>query len=164
MKKSILYISIVLVLGSCLKDEPFKLTYQGYVPQSIHDDWQVSDPETENMNRALLNTAYELLYQDKRYLMARSLLVFRNGKLVAEAYPNDPNDIHEYANIQSCTRSIRSTLIPISASAASPLKMRLLCKRDWNLTTEATHLSCIKRKIIPLNISFLKKEFTHRVR
>ena len=114
MKPHFLIILTLVVLSSCLKDEPFSRSFEGYEPQSINDDWEVSTPEAENMNRSFLNSAYELIYMDDRYVMARSLLVFRNGKLVAEAYPNDPNHIYEYANIQSCTKSITSLLIGIA--------------------------------------------------
>jgi len=110
MLRRISFLLTLTVLCSCLKDEQFNLSYEGYSPQTINDDWQVSTPEAENMDRAFLNAAYKLIYQDDRFVMARSLLVFRNGKLVAEAYPNDPNDISEYANIQSCTKSITSLL------------------------------------------------------
>lgn len=114
MQRFLLYILTLFLLSSCLKDEPFNLAYDGYVPQSINDDWQVSTPEAENMDRTFLNAAYELMYQDDRFVMARSLLVFRNGKLVSEAYPNDPNDINKYANIQSCTKSFTSLLTGIA--------------------------------------------------
>lgn len=114
MQKSIFCVLLAIGLGSCLKDENFNLDYQGYVPQSINDDWQVSTPTAEGIDHTFLNAAYELMYQDNRYVMARSLLVFRNGKLVAEAYPNDPNDIYEYVNIQSCTKSITSILTGVA--------------------------------------------------
>jgi CubicO group peptidase (beta-lactamase class C family) len=114
MHKYFFYLLILFVLSSCLKDEPFNRTFEGYVPQSVGDDWQVSTPEAENMDRSTLDAVYQLVYQDDRYLMARSLLVFRNGKLVAEAYPNDPNDIHKYANIQSCTKSVTSIITGIA--------------------------------------------------
>lgn len=66
------------------------------------------------MDPQQLEKAFELVYREDRYVMARSLLVFRNGKLVAEAYPNDPNDIHKTSNIQSCTKSITSLLVGVA--------------------------------------------------
>ncbi|MBK6903147.1 MAG: serine hydrolase [Saprospirales bacterium] len=114
MKK---YIPLLLALpffAGCLKDEPFKLEYNGFEPQAIQDDWQLSTPEAENMDRDLLEQAYKLVYSDTRYTRARSLLVFRNGKLVAEAYPNDPDDIDAIDNIQSATKSITSILTGIA--------------------------------------------------
>lgn len=103
-----------LLLVSCLRDEPMKKEYEGYSPSAINDDWVISTPEDENMDADFLHSAYELLHKDERFVMARSLLVFRNGKLVAESYPHDFNDINEYANIQSCTKSVTSMLAGIA--------------------------------------------------
>ena len=114
MKKSVILIFFTILLNACLKDDSFKLDYDGFEPKTINDDWQISSPENENLDRALLEKAYKLIYRDDRYTMARSLLVFRNGKLVAEAYPNDPNDIEKIQNIQSCTKSFTSILTGIA--------------------------------------------------
>lgn len=114
MKKLILLIALTTHLTSCLKDEPFKREYSGFEPQTINDDWITSTPENENTDRSMLEMAYELVYKDNRFTMARSLLVFRNGKLVAEAYPNNPSDIDAKHNIQSCTKSITSILMGIA--------------------------------------------------
>jgi CubicO group peptidase (beta-lactamase class C family) len=74
----------------------------------------ISSPEAENMDREKLEQAYRLVYRDDRYLTAKSLLVFRNGKLVAEAYPADENDMDNICNIQSMTKSVTSVLIGIA--------------------------------------------------
>lgn len=114
MKKFIILLVIVSTLNSCLKDEPYKLDYSGFEPRLINDDWQISTPEDENIDWSTLKQAYELIYRDDRFTMARSLLVFRNGKLVAEAYPNNTADIDPIYNIQSCTKSITSILMGIA--------------------------------------------------
>jgi len=114
MKKITLFILIAVSLASCLKDEPFKKKFESFIPQQINGDWQISEPENENMDRTLLEEAYQLVYKDDRFLMARSLLVFRNGKLVAEAYPNDDMDINRIHNIQSCTKSITSLMLGVA--------------------------------------------------
>jgi len=107
-------IILVLLLGSCLSEEPFKKPFQTFLPQELNDGWELSTPEDQFMDRQLLEKAYELVYSEDRYVMARSLLVFRNGKLVAEAYPNDPDDAYKIANIQSCTKSITSLLAGVA--------------------------------------------------
>ncbi len=107
---------VAMALISCLKDEPFKLEYSGFAPKETGDDWQISSPEQENVDRSFLARAYELIYRDDRFTMARSLLVFRNGKLIAEAYPHDPSDIDAIYNIQSCTKSITSVLTGIAVT------------------------------------------------
>ncbi len=107
-------IFIVLLVGAglsgCLQEEPFKPDFTGFEPVIQDDGWTLSTPENEGMDRELLNKAYKLVYSNNRYLMAGSLLVFRNGRLVAEAYPNDPADIHRIHNLQSCTKSFTSLL------------------------------------------------------
>ena len=105
---------LLFSLSACLDDDPFKLPYQGFEPMVEGDGWLLSSPENENMDRALIEQAYQLLYKDTRFTMARSLLVLRNGKLVAEAYPHDPGDRHRIANIQSMTKSFTSVLTGIA--------------------------------------------------
>ncbi|WP_375562431.1 serine hydrolase domain-containing protein [Bernardetia sp. OM2101] len=114
MKKYICVCCILFLFVSCLADEPFKLNYTGFEPIQNYDDWIISTPQEEEINTELLNKAYQLVYEDERFKMAKSLLVFRNGKLVAEAYPNDKNDINKLANIQSCTKSVTSILTGIA--------------------------------------------------
>lgn len=114
MKKSHLAILFLLILSSCLKDEPFKNQYAGFEPNAIGDDWIISTPEQEGIDREILDRTYRLLYSDKRFWMARSMLVIRNGKLVAEAYPHDPADRNQFANIQSCTKSFTSIMMGIA--------------------------------------------------
>jgi CubicO group peptidase (beta-lactamase class C family) len=105
---------IFLSMPSCLKDEPIKLAYNGFQPQVIDDDWQVSTPSGENMDEEYLKAAYQLICNNERFVMARSLLVLRNGKIVAESYPHDPDDANRVENIQSCTKSFTSILTGIA--------------------------------------------------
>jgi CubicO group peptidase (beta-lactamase class C family) len=114
MKRFIAIIAIIPLLFSCLKDEPVKREFEGFVPLEQYDDWQISSPEKENIDEEKLNQLYNLIYRNDRYIMARSLLVFRNGKLVAEAYPHDDNDRNNYQNIQSCTKTITSIMMGIA--------------------------------------------------
>jgi CubicO group peptidase (beta-lactamase class C family) len=103
-----------LILLSCLKDEPVKLVYTGFQPLVLEDNWQISTPADEKMDEDYLNTAFQLIYNNERFVMARSLLVLRNGKIVAEAYPHDLNDAYRIENIQSCTKSFTSILTGIA--------------------------------------------------
>jgi CubicO group peptidase (beta-lactamase class C family) len=114
MKRYFTIIAFIPLLFSCLKDEPVKHEFTGYVPVDQHDDWQLSTPEKEKMNEEKLNQAYKLIYRNDRYIMARSLLVFRNGKLVAEAYPHDETDRYNYQNLQSCTKTLTSIMMGIA--------------------------------------------------
>ena len=118
MKTQIL---IILILGalltglqSCLKDEPIKNPYSGFKPPEIADDWQVSTPANEKMNENYLDEAFKLVFNNERFIMARSLIVIRNGRIVAESYPHDPDDANRIENIQSCTKSFTSILTGIA--------------------------------------------------
>jgi CubicO group peptidase (beta-lactamase class C family) len=112
--KKLLLLPVIFLLSACLKEEPFKLESAGITPSDLHDGIVLSTPEAEHMDLTVLQQAYDLIYRDDRYLMARSLLVFRNGKLVAEAYPHSPDDIGAIQNIQSCTKSFTSILTGIA--------------------------------------------------
>lgn len=112
--KTVLLIISLLLLSSCLKDEPFKRPYSGFEPQPIEDEWLISTPENENIDRAKLEQAFQLLHSDQRFLMARSMIVVRNGNLVAEAYPNDNNDRDQFLNIQSCTKTFTSIMMGVA--------------------------------------------------
>lgn len=114
MKKYFIAVVVLLFFNSCLKDEPFKKEYAGFEPVAINDDWILSTPETEKIDRSKLEQAFKLLYDDKRFWMARSLMVIRNGKLVAEAYPHDISDRDKFANVQSCTKSFTSIMTGIA--------------------------------------------------
>ncbi|UCH13875.1 MAG: serine hydrolase [Bacteroidales bacterium] len=144
MKKTVLLLLVVCILSSCLKDDAFKLEYKGFEPQVVNDDWSISTPENENMDREILQQAYELIYRDDRYTMARSLLVFRNGYLVAEAYPDDLDDINTIYNIQSCTKSFTSLLVGI---AVQENKMDSLEERLYSIYPEHFDTDVDKRTI-----------------
>lgn len=111
MKKRLIILIILPFLAGCLKDDLFKNEYKGFVPVQGVDDWAISSPQDENIDPASLEKAFRLVYDDDRFTMARSLLVFRNKKLVAEAYPHDRNDLFVPRNIQSCTKSVTSLLV-----------------------------------------------------
>jgi CubicO group peptidase (beta-lactamase class C family) len=115
-KNYIILLIWILYLGlpACVKDEPVKFAYIGYQPLETGDDWQISTASKENMDEGYLNTAYQLIHSNDRFIMARSLLIIRNGKLVAEAYPHDPDDAYRIENIQSCTKSFTSILTGIA--------------------------------------------------
>ena len=107
------FAAVIQFIG-CMEDEDIKLGYQGYKPIQENDGWVISSPEDENMDPSLIEFAYKLIYSEDRFVMARSLLILRNGKLVAEAYPHDEADRWQIQNIQSCTKSFTSILTGIA--------------------------------------------------
>jgi len=113
MKKITIYLCLLL-FSSCLKDEPLKRSYEGFTPIMQNDDWEISTPGVENMNPEVLEQAVRKLYWQDGFLGARALLVFRNGKLVAEVYPRDLEHINEISNVQSITKSFTAILAGIA--------------------------------------------------
>lgn len=114
--RNVFLIALPLLLNSCLTESDVKLEYRGYSPEQGSDGWVVSSPADENMDASYLDQAYRLVYDDNRFIMARSLLVIRNGRLVGEAYPHDPKDKYQIQNLQSCTKSFTSILTGIALS------------------------------------------------
>jgi CubicO group peptidase (beta-lactamase class C family) len=114
MKKIFLLIISAVLVTSCLKEKPLKQSFSGYEPAVLQDGWTVSTPENEQVDPAILGDAYSLIYADDRFAMANSLLVFRNGKLIAEAYPKTPDDRDRLNNLQSITKSFTSLLTGIA--------------------------------------------------
>jgi CubicO group peptidase (beta-lactamase class C family) len=108
---------ILLISGlviSCLKDESYKLPYSGFRPADNGDGWIISSPEAENMDSIKLDRAFRYIYREDEYYLVRSMIIVRNGKIVAEAYPHDPDDISQIQNIKSDTKSFTGILTCIA--------------------------------------------------
>ena len=114
MKKYFIILAVALSFSSCMEEEPLKLDFHGFSPKQMNDGWQISTPAEENIDESLLKNAYGLFYSENDFPMAKSLLVIRNEKLVAEAYCKDENDINRIENLQSMTKSITSLLTGIA--------------------------------------------------
>ena len=105
---------LLLSCASCLKEEPMKKTYRNFIPVDISDGWTISDPETEHMDAGELDKIYREVYADDRTWMMKSLLVFRNGELIAESYLKDEADRTAMDAIWSCTKQIHALITGIA--------------------------------------------------
>lgn len=105
---------MVFTFISCLKDEPFKRSYTGFTPADIDDGWTLSSPKLENMDSMILDGAFRYFFRDDQFLLGRSMTVIRNGKIVAEAYSREQNDIYQIQNIKSDTKSFTGILTCIA--------------------------------------------------
>ena len=116
MKSLFIYLnlaSLVLMLSSCLKEVNLNEPYTGYTPEKIGDSWIISSPDKENMDSHLIDQVYFDFFNENRYPTAQGLLIVRHGKLVAEGYCKDANDLYSLQNIKSATKSITSILTGI---------------------------------------------------
>lgn len=105
---------ILFLLFSCLKEDELKNPFVSYTPLDIGDGWQVSEPEIQGINPEQLTEIYKEFHSDENIWQVRSLLVFKNGKLVAESYTKDPNDKYTPRAIWSCTKQVIGLLTGIA--------------------------------------------------
>jgi CubicO group peptidase (beta-lactamase class C family) len=111
MKYSLVGFTLLgFILVSCLKDEPFKLPYQGFQPVETGDGWIISSPGLEDMDSLKLDQVYRYIYRENQFMLVSSMIIIRNGKIVAEAYPRDPSSIDQKQNVKSVTKSFTGIL------------------------------------------------------
>jgi len=103
----------VFVFSGCLSsDHPF-VPFETYQPRSIDDGWVVSTPGEEGVDPIALTEFYERVHSNQDLWQLRSLLVIKNGRLVAESYLKDENDLFERRPIWSCTKQVLAVLVGI---------------------------------------------------
>ena len=102
-------IIIVSVLVGCGGPSAEELEAIDYTPVS-RDEWPVSTPDEQGLDPKLVA---ELYYNASQLETAYSLLVFKNGYLVAEDYFNNGYATKQ-VNIHSVTKSINSALVGIA--------------------------------------------------
>ena len=117
MEKNILKIIscfLLISLSSCLKEDELKLPFITFQPQKLHDSWTISSPESEQIDHNELENIYRNYHENKDLWQVRSLLVFRNNKLIAESYTKNQNDIKTPQAIWSCTKQVLAILAGIA--------------------------------------------------
>ena len=120
MEKSILKIVLITIvtfcitLTSCLKEDDLKLPFKSFVPQNINDGWELSTPAQEGIDETELQNIYKFYHESSDLWQVRSLLVFRNNKLIAESYTKNPAEITQLVPIWSCTKQVTGILTGIA--------------------------------------------------
>jgi CubicO group peptidase (beta-lactamase class C family) len=117
MKKINIFLPAIFMLAlmtSCLKEDPMKKPYTGFEPVDISDGWSLSNPSKENIDSLALDKIYKDVYADDNMWMTKSMLVFRNGKLVAESYLKDDIDRTRIDAVWSCTKQVNSIITGIA--------------------------------------------------
>jgi len=95
-----------MFLNSCLLNDSLNQAFVTFTPVDIGDGWIISSPEDENMDRQALTSIYTDAYSAPELWSMRSLLIFRNGKLVTESYLKDQNDVYNRHLIWSATKQV----------------------------------------------------------
>lgn len=105
---------LAILLSSCMTEGPIKNTFDTFVPKNIYDGWEISNPSEEGIDSNQLAQIYKDFHNDNDLWMVRSLLVFRNNKLIAESYTRNPDDIITRRGFWSCTKQVTGVLIGIA--------------------------------------------------
>jgi len=108
------FVIIILAVPGCLLEDELKQSYTGFVPLEIGDGWAISSPVTENIDSAALENIYKEVYADDNLWMTKSMLVFRNGKLVSESYLKDDADRTRIDAVWSCTKQVNAIITGIA--------------------------------------------------
>jgi len=108
----IFYFFISLWIG-CLMDTDLKIDLN-MEPAVLNDGWEISTQVDEGFDESALQEAYNQFFSENDYITGISLLVVKNGKLVAEGYCRDMKDRDVKRNIQSATKSFTSLVFGIA--------------------------------------------------
>ena len=100
--------------SGCIKEAPLNLDLGDLHPEELNDGLMLSEPAIEGMDENRLRAAYELAHTDEDMWPIRSLLVLRHGKLVAEHYFKDKDDIVQPRLIWSATKQVTAILLGIA--------------------------------------------------
>jgi CubicO group peptidase (beta-lactamase class C family) len=114
VKQVILITIFSFFLVSCLKDDPMKIPFQSYSPYSLDDGWGIAEPADVGIDGEALKEVYQFVHEDGNLWQIRSLLVFRNNKLVAESYMKNDDDRTTPRAIWSCTKQVIGILSGIA--------------------------------------------------
>jgi CubicO group peptidase (beta-lactamase class C family) len=80
------------------------------VPAIRSDGWDVMTPAAAGFDASLLRRPFQRLFSPDELPGARSLIVARDGRLVAEGYCRSPEDIDRAYDIMSATKSVTSLI------------------------------------------------------
>ena len=104
--KAWLAILLLVLLTSCLREEDLVAEYKSFSPRDNGDGWQTGSPSENLVDSHSLDAIYRQLHDDDKSWPLRSLLVFRNGRIIGESYLKDEGDRYEKRAIWSCTKQV----------------------------------------------------------
>ena len=114
LRIALFFLLTLSLFSGCLKEDTLNLSLQSTEPQNIGDGLPLSSPANENVDPQLLHKIYDDIYHNENLWSLRGLLVFRNGKLISEAYLKDEQDITNKHIIWSCTKQVMGVVTGIA--------------------------------------------------
>ena len=146
----------------CLSDgrlkRPVNLT-----PRDRGDGWRLATPERVDLSPAHLRAVYDRVFSDYEFINALSLLVVKNGFLVAEGYTRSDADATRKGHVQSVTKSLTSLAFGIQQSRGyfedldAPLADYLDVEPRDKRTISLRHLLTMRSGIGVDNVLFSKQ-------
>ena len=67
----IIFILAIVVLSSCLKEDPLNRPFDHFDPESTGDGLEISSPEAEGIDPLVLNSVYNDIYLDEIRVSAK---------------------------------------------------------------------------------------------
>ncbi|MCL2435364.1 MAG: beta-lactamase family protein [Lentimicrobiaceae bacterium] len=114
MKRIIIILSIIIVFTGCLKDKNLKTDDITYIPIQLNDGWKINTATAQIFDMRIFNEVMSLVYSNDDLVLIRSLVIVKNGELVAEAYPRTQFDRTAPRHLWSVTKSFMSMLTGIA--------------------------------------------------
>lgn len=111
MVQKVLIALSLLLLTSCLKEDEIKLPFESLLPVNLEDGWTVTTPESVGFDTKALSEVFEDFHNDKGMWQPRSLIVVKDGSLVAETYTKDKRDRIVPQAVWSCTKQILAIIV-----------------------------------------------------
>ncbi|MDE5544203.1 MAG: beta-lactamase family protein, partial [Bacteroidales bacterium] len=96
----------LLPLVSCLREDTEGGGFVTLAPEERADGWAVSSPQAQGLDSLSLLAVLQDFSNNKAWWQARSLMVARNGFLVAEAYRQSLSDRARPCAVWSCTKQV----------------------------------------------------------
>lgn len=108
-----LVLSLLIVSTGCLVDRDMKPENKNYTPDPT-GNWKVATPAEVGMDATALDRLFDHVFAEDEMLTVRSVLIARQGQLVAEAYTRDSADATRLHHLQSATKTVTSILAGIA--------------------------------------------------
>lgn len=96
---------ITVLFSSCLREDDIKLPFESLTPMELNDGWEISAEEPA------LKAVFEDFHADKDLWQPRSLIVVKDGCLIAETYTKDAADRTAPQAVWSCTKQILAIIV-----------------------------------------------------
>lgn len=104
--------ALAAVCAGCVSDQPTNGPYNDR-PLAAGDGWGIATPAEAGIDTAAITEVYGRLFGGTEFPNALSLIVVRNGKLVAEGYTRAQDDRTKARPMQSATKSIAAMVFGV---------------------------------------------------